>query len=397
MAIDRIQATRLESLAPRRVFVLRALQVGDMLCAAPALRALRAALPGAEITLCGLPWAKTFAARFSRYVDNFLEFPGYPGLPEQRPSGRRVRAFLKRVRAARYDLALQMHGSGSFVNSLLMLSGARQTAGFFVPGEFCPDPKWFLPYPERGSEIERLLRLVEFLGAPARGRDLEFPLVEKDWSDLAALDAAGGLKPGEYACIHPGGRWLSRRWQSEKFAAVADELDRQGLQIVITGTADEQDLAVAVRRAMKATAIDLAGQTTLGAAAALVSQARLVVTNDTGMSHIAAAMRVPSVVVVLGSDPERWAPLDRERHRAVMSAVTCRPCGHFDCPIGFSCAAGLGVEPVMAQCRRLLSTTSPEVHEAVGERIRLPQMTGFPQMTSLPQMTRLTPTATTGC
>jgi ADP-heptose:LPS heptosyltransferase len=139
-----------------------------------------------------------------------------------------------------------------------------------------------------------------------------------------------------------------------KFAAVADSLARKGLRVVITGTVDEQDVACAVTAAMSQPAINLAGQTTLGAAAALVSGARLVVTNDTGMSHIAAALRVPSVVVVLGSDPKRWAPLDRGRHRPVMADMDCRPCGHFECPIGFGCAAALEVEPVLARCDELL-------------------------------------------
>jgi ADP-heptose:LPS heptosyltransferase len=332
-----------------------------MLCAVPALRALRSALPAAEFTLCSLPWAKTFAARFNQYVDHFLEFPGYPGLPEQRTDGRAVCEFLRHVHDERFDLAVQLHGSGSFVNSLLGLCDARQVAGFFVPGEYCPDPHWFMPYPKQGSEIERLLGLVEFLGAPAWDARLEFPLVDKDWSDLFVVRAARKLMRSQYVCVHPGGRWLSRRWQPEKFAAVADDLAGRGFQVVITGTTDEQDLAIGVERAMTARAVNLAGQTTLGAAAALISQSRLVVTNDTGMSHIAAALRVPSVVVVLGSDHDRWAPLDRARHRVVMAAVDCRPCDHFECPIGFPCARQLGVEPVMTECRRLLG--SPDPHE----------------------------------
>src|SRR5262249_52412166 len=149
---------------PRRIAIFRALQLGDLLCVTPALRALRTALGDAEIVLIGLPWAKNFAARFTHYLNGFREFPGYPGLPEQLPDCSRILAFLKKMQADRFDLILQMHGNGIVTNPLVMLFNARATAGFFVPGGYCPDPQRFLPYPVHEPEIRRHLRLLEFLG-----------------------------------------------------------------------------------------------------------------------------------------------------------------------------------------------------------------------------------------
>src|ERR1044071_6758640 len=102
--------------SPRTIALLRALQLGDLLCTVPAFRALRAAFPDARIVLIGLPWAKAFVERFSRYLDEFVAFPGYPGLPEQEPDYRRLTDFFNDMRKRQFDWVIQMQGNGSFVN-----------------------------------------------------------------------------------------------------------------------------------------------------------------------------------------------------------------------------------------------------------------------------------------
>jgi ADP-heptose:LPS heptosyltransferase len=204
----------------RRVAVFRALQLGDMLCAVPALRALRAALPHAHVTLIGLPWAHEFAERFSAYLDDFVEFPGYPGLPERTVDTGRVPDCLAAMLQRRFDLAIQIYGSGRITNPLVALLGARRTAGYVVPGESCPDPATFLPYPDGEHEVRIHLRLAEFFGAPPRGEHLELPPAARDDEDLERLGA--GLVPGTYACLHPGARYPSRRWPVDRFAQVAE-------------------------------------------------------------------------------------------------------------------------------------------------------------------------------
>jgi ADP-heptose:LPS heptosyltransferase len=340
--------------APQNIAVLRALQLGDMLCAVPALRALRGAWPQARLTLIGLRWAREFAARFSRYVDDFIEFPGFPGLPERACDPRAFTAFLADAQDRGFDLALQLHGDGRLTNAVTALLGARHCAGFFPRGGACPDPARFLPWEPREHEVLRPLRLLERLGAAGTGIELEFPLDEIDRSELAHLGRTFRLRPGHYVCVHPGAQLPSRRWPPERFARVADALAAEGHAVVLTGTAGEAAITCAVAGAMRARPLDLTGRTSLGALGALIAKARLLVCNDTGVSHIAAATKTPSVVVSCGADTARWSPLDPARHRVLAYGLVCRPCGHAACPYGHECAQGVEADAAIAEARALL-------------------------------------------
>ncbi len=343
---------------PREILVIRALQLGDLLCVVPALRALRNRFPHACVTFAGLPWARAFAARFHRYVDRFIEFPGFPGLPERACDVPGVVEFLRTVQARRFDLALQLHGDGRLLNSVIVLSGARQAAGFYPKGGYCPDPERFFTWCDDEHEIVRYVRLMRELGVGDADTELEFPVDDEDRREWADIAERHGIDGG-YVCVHPGAQLSSRRWHAERFAAVADRLADDGLRIVLTGTAREQPLTRRVATAMRHPPVDLTGMTSLGALAVLIERAQLVVCNDTGVSHVAAAVRTPSVIVCCGSDFKRWAPLDRERHRVLHYPVACRPCAYADCPIGHGCADGIGATRVATEAKRMLGMFSP--------------------------------------
>jgi ADP-heptose:LPS heptosyltransferase len=185
----------------RRILVLRALMLGDTLCAVPALRAIRRAWPQARIALLGLPASRELAARLP-YVDEWLAFPGWPGLPEQPVDVPALPDFIAAMQAARWDLAIQLHGSGQLTNPLVAAFGARQVAGFHAEGGFVPDARLFCHWPERGHEVQRLLALCRHLGLPVDDGALEFPLRP---GDDAALRAAwpGWDDSAPYACVLP--------------------------------------------------------------------------------------------------------------------------------------------------------------------------------------------------
>lgn len=301
---------------PRKLVVFRALQLGDMLCAVPALRALRHACPEARITLVGLPWAESLLARYPHYLDDFIEFPGYPGMPERAVDALAFPEFVATVQARRFDLALQMHGDGGITNGLLRQFGAAVIAGFEPPPG--SGDRAFMPWPRAGHEIHRLLALIHHLGAKRLDDRLEFPLTEADDEELRESGVGDGLVPGGYVCLHAGARALAKRWPPHCFAAIGDRLHEEyGLTVVLTGSQYETDVTAAVRDAMRAPAVDAAAPISVGALAALIRRARLLVSNDTGVAHIAAALRLPSVIVFRAAEIARWAPLDRERHRVV--------------------------------------------------------------------------------
>jgi hypothetical protein len=279
---------------------------------------LRAALPRARITLIGLPWAEQFAIRFNRYIDDFVAFPGHPAFPEQPVQENLVPGFYESMCSRNFDLALQMHGSGQVSNRIVSEFGAKAVSGYVATEGVALDAGRFLEYPADGAEPLRLLKLTEFLGAPSMGMHLEFPLSAQDDHELDQSGLATGLTAGTYICIHPGASIRDKCWPPQRFAEVADRLcDEFDGPIVLTGSTKETDLTAAVAAHMRNKAVDAAVPLSIGAMAALMSRARLLICNDTGVSHIAAGLRLPSVVIFSKANMQRWSPLDQARHRCI--------------------------------------------------------------------------------
>jgi ADP-heptose:LPS heptosyltransferase len=298
----------------RSIAILRALQLGDLLCAVPAFRSLRKAFPDAHIVIMGLPWMKTFAARFHNYIDEFVWFPGFPGLPEQPFSPQESLRFLNDMAGRKFDLVLQMQGNGSIVNPLMELFGSRYTAGFYRKEDYSPG-RLFMPYPEGISEIHRHLKLIEHLGVAQNGEELEFPLTKEDEQEFA--NASMELEPHKYICVHAGSRGTWRQWPSAFFAQVADHCHEKGWEIVLTGTGEEIPVVNGVASQMKSVPKIAAGKTSLGAMGVLLKNAAGLISNCTGVSHVAAALKTKSVVISMDGEPERWAPLNTSLHTTI--------------------------------------------------------------------------------
>lgn len=304
----------------RRIVVFRALYFGDFVCSVPALRALKERFPQAELTLIGLPWVKGIAHRFS-FIDRFLAFPGFMGIEGLLSDSAATERFFKDARNYRYDLAIQMHGDGRLSNSFTARLGARFSLGYRLSGSRrLRQLDLELAYASDEHEILRWLRLIGYLGIQGSPR-LEFPLSAEDEDEVKAVAQGSGIELGRpMVILHPGAKEPAKRWPPEAFAEVADWLaDQSGFQVLITGSGDEVALGEVVAQRMRNRAHILSGRTSLGGLAALLSKATLLITNDTGPSHLAAALSVPSVVLFGPTDPAIWAPLDRSRHKALWS------------------------------------------------------------------------------
>ncbi len=300
--------------------MLRALPgLGDFLCATPALRALRRGLPHVHITLIGLPEQAALSSRYGLW-DAFLPFPGAPGLPEVPFDAKRLAAFLNTYRG-RFDAVLQLHGSGPQSNTFVRALAAPLTVGFYQKGQEKPPGPHFLPWREGEHEVRRGLRLLSYLGIredEVRDAALSFPLHADDFAQANALRRKYGLR--DYLILHPGAASEAKRWPLEHFATVGQEAQKLELQVVVTGSAGERDLAQRLTQMLPGS-INLCGKTDLGTLAALLKGARLLICNDTGVSHLAAATQTPSVVIFLKTDPARWAPLDRSRHIVIQAGL----------------------------------------------------------------------------
>jgi ADP-heptose:LPS heptosyltransferase len=277
-----------------RALVLRALGLGDLLTAVPALRALRRRLPDHELVLAA-PERLAGAVAATGLVDRLL--------PTHAP-GRSVPDDLA-WDGPPPDLAVDLHGNGPPSHLLLArLRPARLHAFAHPDTPGIPGPEWR----EDEHERERWCRLLRWYGVPADPADLAVPAPD------APSPAPGAV------VVHPGADAPARCWPAERFAAVARELCREGHEVVVTAGAGEAALAEAVATGAglpRSAVLGGSGDVPFAELAALVARARCVVVGDTGLAHLATALGTCSVVLFGPVAPRLWGPPPDGRHRVL--------------------------------------------------------------------------------
>lgn len=260
------------------VLVLRALHLGDLLVAVPALCALRRHYPDRPIVLATSGALAPIAA-LTGAVDEVL--------PTADPSS------LRWDRLSPPAVAVNLHGTGPGSHRALDATFPRERIGCRAPGWDGPD--WNAIAARHPHERDRWCAVLRAAGIDADSTELR-------------LAPPGGPRSG-VVIVHPGAQFGAKRWPPERFAQVAAALRGAGEHVVVTGSAAETSTARLVTTGAGLTEDRvLAGRTDLGQLAALVAGAALVISGDTGIAHLASAFGTPSVVLFGPVGPDRWGP-----------------------------------------------------------------------------------------
>lgn len=255
------------------------------------------------------------------YFDDFILFPGWPGLPEQKTDDDRIRAFLHDVRAKAFDIVFQMQGNGEVTNKMCLLWNARIVTGLRRAGEFAANNEFFPESEDDESEVLRFMKLLPALNISARGTDLEFPILPEESMAFDEIKHSLALESGRYICLHPGARDPRRRWPARNFSAVGSHFANLQYQVVLTGSAEESDLLNEVEHGIQGPVINVVktlGHIPLGQLACMIRDSMLLISNDTGVSHIASGLGKASVIIFSPySNIDRWAPLNTKTHRVI--------------------------------------------------------------------------------
>lgn len=341
----------------RRIAVLRANAVGDLVVALPALAALRRSYPQARISLLGREWHAAFLRERPSPVDEVIVLPDSLSLGA---ADHWVQAgcFLAQMQARRFDIAVQLHGGGRYSNRFIHAMGARVSAGLWVPGAQVLDR--ILPYRQPHSEVLRLLEAVALVGASGCDVEPRLAVTAADHEEAAgALGDDGDTRP--LLVLQPGCQDPRRAWPAEAFATVGDHFAARGARVVLNGTLAEAAILDRVRAAMAEPVLALAGQLSLGGLLGLLRRSRLLVSNDTGTAHLARAIDLPSVTICWIGNLATYGPMGSAHQAVALSwQLHCPRCGRLNvterCAHNDSFVEAVPTDEVLCLAKALWST-----------------------------------------
>lgn len=356
--------------AAQRILAVRLDNLGDVLVTTPAIHAIRESLPNAAITLL----ASVVGAQAGRLNPDIADVIVYAApwmdpwrtLPQDPAREQRMIALLHE---GAFDAAIiftSFRQSALPAAYLCYLAGIplRLAASIDGPGSLLTTR--YRHSEQLQHEVERGLDLVGAVGLTTPQRDLVLRVPDearmtgaelRDWLQMRTARPRAALD-GPVVALHPGCSMPARTYPWELYAELGDLLIEQlGATVVLTGSADEQELVARIQARMRHPALGLAGALSFSAFCALIAAADLTVTNNTGPMHVAAAVKTPVLALfALTNPPEQWGPW-RVPHRLLFHDVACRLCYSRVCPFGHECLRGVTPALAVAAAADLLAET----------------------------------------
>ncbi len=314
----------------KKIAVLRANGLGDFVFVIPALEALRAAYPQAEIVYLGAPWHMPILnagpQRRMDAVDRAMTIPETDGvlITNGRIDYQAQAAFFAQMQSEQFDLAFQMHGGGRSSNPFVKRLKPRISFGA-VDGDSSRPDRW-IPYRFYQHEILRNLEVAALAGAQALGIEPRLRVLPED------LDVAAPVLERlrrAFIVIHPGSTDQRRMWPEVGYARVADYIIKNlGMDVVLTGTDTEMVQVERIIQLMDETPVNACGRLPLPGLLGLLSRAQLMLTNNTGPLHLALATGARAVGLFWSEQSLNTLPLSRERFYPLISwQRECLLCG----------------------------------------------------------------------
>ncbi len=336
---------------PDRILIRSANWVGDAIMSMPAIRAIRRWFPGAGITMLAKPWVAPVYDGCP-YVDRVIVYDGndrHKGLPG-------ILRLCRDLRKYRFDAAVSIQNA--FEAALIFwLSGIPVRIGYASDGRspLLTHRVYRTPRIKAAHQIDYYLGLVEGAGIAPSGRNLELFLSDSERQRAREFLYASGFMEPTIVGINPGAAFgTAKRWFPERFVAVCNRLNARGdRRFLVFGSPGEAGLGETICQGIGDACINLCGNTTLREAFALIDQCSLFITNDSGLMHAAAALRIPQVAI-FGPTRLNTTPAGQNSH-VLRAPVSCGPCMQPHCQTDHRCMDRVSIEMVLDLAESLLS------------------------------------------
>jgi lipopolysaccharide heptosyltransferase II len=331
-------------ISPKKILIRGPNWVGDAVLAIPALKAVRSNFPKAEITLLVRPWV---AGLFTSAP--FIDRVWSEAKPTKIGDWTRI---TRDIRAFEFDLALLL--PNSFESALMMfLARVPNRIGYATDGRTWMLTNSIEPAIKTQHQVHYYLDLARAIQAETENPSIEIEATDEERRNARSLLAEAGISRGtRFLVLNPGAAYGSaKRWHEERFAGVADILAAElDLGVAMIGSEGERLIAEQIRSRMKTASAVLSGRTSLETLIGVLAESSLMITNDSGPMHIAAALGVPTVAVFGSTDERVTSPFGR-RTRVVKHPVECSPCLLRECPIDHRCMNRVSVDDVCRAAR----------------------------------------------